>query len=251
TTFWGTDGHTIKAASQTGLAKLATGVLTTVPAPAGDVVGTTDVQTLTNKRLEGAVLFGSTGLTKADVGLSNVDNTSDANKPISSATQSALNNKEDKTNKGIVNGYPSLDNAGKVPMSQTPDAIIGASRYQGTWNAATNSPPVPTAAAANQGYYYSVAVGGSSAIDGIRTRGVGDTIISNGSIWQKIPVANLVQSVNSKTGIVVVNKNDVGLGNVDNTSDATKNSTAATLTNKVIDGTNNTLNVRLNTTDVS
>src|SRR4029077_15785709 len=120
TTFWGTDGHTIKAASRTRVARLATGVLTTVPAPAGDVVGTTDVQTLTNKRLEGAVLFGSTGLTKADVGLSNVDNTSDANKPISSATQSALNNKEDKTNKGIVNGYPSLDNAGKVPMSQIP-----------------------------------------------------------------------------------------------------------------------------------
>src|SRR4029077_4550621 len=124
--------------------------------------------------LEGAVLFGSTGLTKADVGLSNVDNTSDANKPISSATQSALNNKEDKTNKGIVNGYPSLDNAGKVPMSQIPDAIIGASRYQGTWNAATNTPTIPAAAPANQGYYYSVAVGGSTSIDGISTWVVGD-----------------------------------------------------------------------------
>ena len=33
-------------------------------------------------------------LTKADVGLSNVDNTSDADKPISTATQSALNGKE-------------------------------------------------------------------------------------------------------------------------------------------------------------
>lgn len=33
-------------------------------------------------------------LTKADVGLSNVDNTSDANKPISTATQSALDGKE-------------------------------------------------------------------------------------------------------------------------------------------------------------
>jgi hypothetical protein len=34
-------------------------------------------------------------LTKTDIGLSNVDNTSDANKPISSATQSALNGKQD------------------------------------------------------------------------------------------------------------------------------------------------------------
>ncbi|CDE61306.1 probable acetyl xylan esterase AxeA [Parabacteroides sp. CAG:409] len=42
---------------------------------------------------------GRTGaiiLSKTDVGLGNVDNTSDANKPISTATQSALDNKADK-----------------------------------------------------------------------------------------------------------------------------------------------------------
>jgi hypothetical protein len=36
-------------------------------------------------------------------------------------------------------------------------------------------------------------------------------------------------------------KSDVGLSNVDNTSDATKNSASATLTNKTIDGSSNTL----------
>ena len=44
--------------------------------------------------------------------------------------------------------------------------------------------------------------------------------------------------INSPTGIV---KGDVGLGNVDNTSDATKNAATATLTNKTIDYANNTL----------
>lgn len=42
---------------------------------------------------------GKTGvvtLVKGDVGLGNVDNTSDANKPVSTATQTALNNKVDK-----------------------------------------------------------------------------------------------------------------------------------------------------------
>ncbi len=36
------------------------------------------------------------GVTKSDVGLSNCDNTSDANKPVSTATQTALNDKSDK-----------------------------------------------------------------------------------------------------------------------------------------------------------
>jgi hypothetical protein len=39
---------------------------------------------------------------------------------------------------------------------------------------------------------------------------------------------------------ISLTKNDVGLGNVDNTSDATKNSATATLTNKTIDLSNNT-----------
>ena len=42
-------------------------------------------------------------LTKSDIDLGNVDNTSDANKPISNATQQALDNKVAKTTK--VNGY--------------------------------------------------------------------------------------------------------------------------------------------------
>jgi len=54
--------------------------------------------------------------------------------------------------------------------------------------------------------------------------------------------ANAVQSVNSHTGAsVTVTASDVGLGNVDNTSDATKNAATATLTNKTISGASNTL----------
>jgi hypothetical protein len=44
---------------------------------------------------------GIVTLDKTDIGLSNVDNTSDANKPISNATQTALNAKEDSANKSI------------------------------------------------------------------------------------------------------------------------------------------------------
>lgn len=43
-----------------------------------------------------------------------------------------------------------------------------------------------------------------------------------------------VQSVAGKTGNVTLAKGDVGLGNVDNTSDATKNAAVATLTSKTL-----------------
>ncbi len=44
-------------------------------------------------------------LTKSDVGLGNVDNTSDANKPVSNATQTALNAKENTITAGITSQY--------------------------------------------------------------------------------------------------------------------------------------------------
>lgn len=53
-------------------------------------VGLTSTQTLTNKTLTSPVINSPTGITKSDVGLSNVTNTSDANKPVSTAQQAAL-----------------------------------------------------------------------------------------------------------------------------------------------------------------
>ena len=54
---------------------------------------------------------GAVTLTKTDVGLGNVDNTSDANKPISTATQAALDLKVDKvTGKGLsTNDYTTAE----------------------------------------------------------------------------------------------------------------------------------------------
>lgn len=65
---------------------------------------------------------GAVTLVKGDVGLGNVDNTADADKPISSATQSALNAKQatlvSGTNIKTVNST-SLLGSGDVPVQET------------------------------------------------------------------------------------------------------------------------------------
>ena len=149
------------------------------------------------------------GVTKAQVGLGNVDNTSDAAKPISTATANALANKADLS-------------GGKIPTSQLPDSVLGGVQYQGTWNASTGTPTIPAASSSNKGHYYRVSVAGSTNIDGIAEWKPGDWIVSNGSTWDKIDNSEAVTSVAGKSGAVTLAKGDVGLGNVDNTSDANK-----------------------------
>lgn len=67
--------------------------------------------------------------------LDNVDNTSDLNKPVSIATQIALNGKEDKSNKNISNGYAGLGSDGKIISSQLP-ALVVSDTYFATSDAA-------------------------------------------------------------------------------------------------------------------
>ena len=69
----------------------ATGTVALTSDIAAGVVTETGTQTLTNKTLTSPVINTPTGITKTDVGLANVDNTTDANKPVSTATQTELN----------------------------------------------------------------------------------------------------------------------------------------------------------------
>lgn len=73
-------------------------------------------------------MTGEVVLTKANIGLGNVDNTSDANKPISTATQNALNNKVSKsgdtmTGALVVNSTITTSNFINIGTTQA-DAII-------------------------------------------------------------------------------------------------------------------------------
>lgn len=81
----------------------------------------------TNSKLyvyDGAT-WNITGATsKADVGLGSVDNTADADKPISSAVSTALSDKENISNKNANSGYAGLDAFGKIASAQLPALAI-------------------------------------------------------------------------------------------------------------------------------
>jgi len=165
---------------------------------------------------------------KSEVGLQNVDNTSDSNKPISTATQVALNTKIDASLIGAPNGLATLDNTSKIPASELPASIIGSLNYQGTWDANSNIPVLSLSTSSNKGFYYEVSVAGSTTLSGVTDWKVGDLVVSNGTTWKKIHPVSDVTSVAGKTGAVTLVKADVGLANVDNTSDLNKPISTAT-----------------------
>ncbi|MGV1012285.1 MAG: beta strand repeat-containing protein, partial [Flavobacterium sp.] len=105
---------------------------------AGDLSGTAASPTvpgLANK--ENNILPGTTAqyyrgdktwqtLDKTTVGLANVDNTSDANKPISTATQAALNTKENTANKSISVPLDGTSNIKFPSVKAVKDYVDGA-----------------------------------------------------------------------------------------------------------------------------
>jgi len=105
---------------------------------------------------------------------------------------------------GAANGVAGLGADGKVPTSQLPDVAIGGLNYQGTWNANTNTPTIPTASSSNKGFYYKVATAGATNVSGTTDWQIGDWIVSNGSAWDKINNTDSVSSVNGATGAVTI-----------------------------------------------
>ncbi|GAA0561494.1 MDR/zinc-dependent alcohol dehydrogenase-like family protein [Chitinophaga japonensis] len=107
--------------------------------------------------------------------------------------------------KGTANGVATLDASSKVPLSQIPESLLGAVNYQGTYNASTNTPALPTAASGNKGWYYVVSVGGTQQSLNLQP---GDWVISNGSSWGKVDNNNAVTSVFGRTGAVTAQSGD-------------------------------------------
>lgn len=115
---------------------------------------------------------------------------------------------ENAANKGKANGYASLDANGQVPAAQLPSFVDDVLEYSAlsAFPAAGESGKIYVALDTNKTYRWS----GSAYI-----------YITSGA----------VDSVNGKTGVVVLGAVDIGLGNVNNTADSAKSvASAAKLT---------------------
>lgn len=100
---------------------------------------------------------------------------------LSAAVNAVLDNVQNKVNTADLIGG---DN--KILSSLLPDSVFGGLKFKGIWNATTNTPAIPSAATANQGWYYKVGVSGTTQVDGESDWVVGDWIVSNGTSWDKI-----------------------------------------------------------------
>lgn len=170
------------------------------------------------------------GITKVMVGLANVDNTSDANKPVSTA-QAAANT----TDRARANHTGSQAASSISDFATAADARISAAA--GVSLATLVAGKVPTAqlpglaltgvqTAANQAAQLALTTQEGDVV--VRTD-ESKTYMRNGGTSGTMADYTLlstpsdaVSSVNGQTGVVVLGKGDVGLGNVDNTSDANK-----------------------------
>jgi X-X-X-Leu-X-X-Gly heptad repeat protein len=107
--------------------------------------------------------------------------------------------------KGVANGYAPLNASVKIDESFLPDSIVGQVEYKGVWDAATNTPTLGAAGAANKGHYYVASTSGTQFTISFE---IGDWIISNGSTWAKVDNSDAVATVHGRMGNVVGVKGD-------------------------------------------
>jgi hypothetical protein len=152
----------------------------------------------------------ATGIDAAKIGDGSISNTEFQRlNGLTGDIQTQLDAKIASTEKGAANGVATLDGSGKVPVSQLPNAIMA---YQGLWNASTNTPTLADGTG-SPGDVYRVGTAGTQDLgSGGISFDVGDYVIYNGASWDKADTTDAVSSVNSLTGDVVLDTDDIAEG---------------------------------------
>jgi len=181
------------------------------------------ISLLTKKELDTKIdkkdLLSNIILLKPNINLNHVDNTSDLNKPVSLLQEIELNKKQSINEKNKPNGYAGLDSNGKIDNSQI--NFLSPLTFKGTWNALLNIPIIESNIG-NIGDFYKVSVAGTTNINNLNNWNIGDWIIYTGNQWDIIDNSETINSVAGRTGHIILNKTDINLDQVDNTSDLNK-----------------------------
>lgn len=199
-----------------------------------DLVGTTSTQTLTNKTLTAPAITSPTGLVKADVGLGNVDNTSDATKnaAVATLTNKTLTSPVINSPTGITKadvGLGNVDNTSDATKNSA-SATLTNKTIDGDDNTVQDLALASLKTNLTDASKFLVRDASGIVISSTKTVPAG--VVVGTTDAQTLTNKTLTSpSITTPNGLV---KGDVGLGNVDNTSDATKNAAVATLTNKTL-----------------
>lgn len=187
---------------------------------------------------------GQTGvvvLTKSDVGLSNADNTSDVNKPISAATQTALNAKQDTlvsaTSIKTINGNSVLG-SGDLVISSPVQSVTGTAVTGTSTNPVVNLPTADQVTETANKVFVSPAEKAAITHSNRNTldliteafttalKSTYDAVVA----WVTTNGSNVLAHLSRTDNLHSVTKSQVGLSNVDNTTDLLKPISTATQT---------------------
>lgn len=166
----------------------------------------------TTTTINGHALTGNIAVTTSDIGLGNVNNTSDADKPVSTATQTALNAKQNTITTGTSSQYFKGDlTLGTLPTALPPNGSAGG-RLTGTY-------PNPTLAASGvaantyTNAVVTISADGtvSSASSGVRTFGYPSHTLASCFQISSSQDADVNYSVDITAGIISLGG---GTGNI-------------------------------------
>ena len=176
-------------------------------------------------------------VTKAQVGLGSVDNTSDANKPISTATQTALDGKQ------VAGSYVTTTSAQSLSSAANALTLVGNTLTLSRGNSTTDT--VDLSAYLDEDSR-SISSGTLNSVSGIVTFTRDDASTFTLDLSDLLDDTNLVTSVNGRNGVVVTTLGDYGVTATAAELNKLDGVTATTAELNFVDGVTSNIQTQLN-----